>query len=60
MGKKSGRDSVSYKARQLGLALLPELIDKILGQVKSEAEKQKRALTDDEFIEIVSNVKNKT
>jgi isopropylmalate/homocitrate/citramalate synthase len=53
MGKKSGRDSVLYKAKKLGMSLTEERVTKILERVKSEAVLRKRSLSDREFEEIL-------
>lgn len=53
MGKKSGRDSVLYKAKKLGMSLTEERVTKILDRVKSEAVLRKRSLSDREFEEIL-------
>ncbi len=59
LGKKSGRDSIIYKAKKLNLDIKEEEIDAILGQVKEEAILKKRPLTDREFLEIVERVRGK-
>jgi isopropylmalate/homocitrate/citramalate synthase len=57
IGKKSGRDSVTFKAKELGLAIPDELVDKILQEIKTLAIAKKAPLTDEEFITIVNRVK---
>ena len=52
LGKKSGRDSIVYKAKKLNLKVDERQIDTILMNVKEEAMAKKRALTDEEFIAI--------
>lgn len=56
LGKKSGRDSITYKVNKLNLTLSEDKIDKVLTQVKEKSEDLKRILTDQEFIEIVKSV----
>jgi isopropylmalate/homocitrate/citramalate synthase len=53
LGKKSGRPSIEYKAKELNLQIPPEKIDEILVDVKESSIRLKRLLTDDEFKEIV-------
>jgi isopropylmalate/homocitrate/citramalate synthase len=56
IGKKSGRHSIIYKMRELGIddsKFDETIIKKILEEVKQKSETLKRALTDNEFIEIV-------
>lgn len=55
VGKKSGKDTVIYKARMLGLQLPESRIDQVLERVKEKATLHKRALLDSEFIEIVES-----
>lgn len=57
VGKKSGRDSITYKLRELGLDATEEKIDEILMRVKKTGIELKRALTDEEFISIVEEFK---
>ncbi len=52
MGKKSGRDSVVYKAEKLGLKLSESDVDLLLAEVKELAVKNKRPLTDEEFLQL--------
>jgi len=49
LGKKSGKDSVICKARQLGLKIPNDKLDDVLAKVKETAEEKKRILTDEEF-----------
>ena len=53
LGKKSGRDSIFYVARKLGLTIPEGSVDAILERVKTTAEAKKRTITQDEFLEIV-------
>lgn len=56
LGKKSGRDSITYKVKKLGLELSETNVEKVLSRVKEESEDKKRILTDQEFIQIVKHV----
>jgi isopropylmalate/homocitrate/citramalate synthase len=53
LGKKSGRDSIYYIAKQLGLTIPESAIDGILEKVKVTAENNKRVLTRDEFLQLI-------
>jgi len=57
LGKKSGRDSIYYKLKKLGLTADEKNIDAILMRVKTLAEDKKRVLTDEEFKSIVKEFK---
>ncbi|MGA2239887.1 MAG: pyruvate carboxyltransferase [Candidatus Bathyarchaeia archaeon] len=57
LGKKSGRDSVFYVGGKLGLSIPETAVDKILENIKTTAEANKRALTEEEFVQIVEDVK---
>lgn len=59
LGKKSGRDSVFYVGRKLGLAIPETAADEILEKVKTTAEAHKRALTQEEFVRIVQDAKSR-
>ena len=56
LGKKSGRDSITYKVKKLNIELSEDKIDKVLTIVKETSEDKKRILTDQEFIKIVKDV----
>ncbi len=56
LGKKSGRDSIVFKARQLGLKISDDKIDALLTKIKESAEEKKRILTDEEFKQLVNNL----
>jgi isopropylmalate/homocitrate/citramalate synthase len=56
LGKKSGRDSILYKAKKLKLDIDSSKIDSVLMQVKKEAIEKKRALKDEEFLEIIKRL----
>jgi isopropylmalate/homocitrate/citramalate synthase len=53
MGKKSGKDNVADKLEQLGLKADGEQLAQILNRVKDMAYEVNRALTDEEFRQIV-------
>ena len=53
LGKKSGRDSIFYAAKKLGLTVPETAVDAILEKVKTTAEANKRTLTEEEFLQIV-------
>lgn len=56
VGKKSGRDSITYKLKELGLTAPEGKIDEILMRVKKTGIELKRTLTDEEFKQIVDEV----
>jgi isopropylmalate/homocitrate/citramalate synthase len=58
LGKKSGRDSIFYVGEKFGLAIPENAVDSILEKVKTTAEANKRALTKEEFIQIVRDAKS--
>ena len=53
LGKKSGKDSIVYKAHELGLAVDEKNIDGILTAIKEESIQRKRALNDQEFSSVL-------
>ena len=55
LGKKSGRDSIYYMAKKLGLTIPEAAVDEVLQKVKTVAEANKRVLTQDEFLQIVQS-----
>jgi 2-isopropylmalate synthase len=55
LGKKSGRDSILYAAKKLGLTVPETAVDAILEKVKTTAEANKRTLTEEEFLQIARN-----
>jgi isopropylmalate/homocitrate/citramalate synthase len=57
MGKKSGLDSISVWSQKLGIELTEEEALAVLTKVKLKSHDLKRVLTEDEFKEIVKNVK---
>jgi isopropylmalate/homocitrate/citramalate synthase len=54
LGKKSGRDSVIYKLKQLSLEPPEDDIDKLLMQVKEESIKRKSPISDEDLKAIFS------
>ena len=56
LGKKSGRDSITYKGRKMGVNIPEDKIDSILLRVKDTSEEKKRILTDEEFLKIVKEI----
>ncbi len=56
LGKKSGRDSITFKAKKLNISVPDDKIDKVLERVKATSEEKKRILTDQEFISILKEV----
>ncbi len=58
LGKGSGRASIIYWLKEIGLKMPPEeKIDQILEKVKVLSEEKKRVLTDEEFKSIVKELK---
>lgn len=53
LGKKSGRDSITMKLKELDLDFPADKVDKILEQVKEESIKRKSPITDEIFKEIL-------
>jgi isopropylmalate/homocitrate/citramalate synthase len=53
LGKKSGLDSIDWKARELGIAFSPEQRASILAAVKKQAIAKRGLLSDQEFRKIV-------
>lgn len=53
VGKKSGRDSVRYKLKEMDLVASDAQKAKILGEVKKKSVRKKGPLSDDEFKQIV-------
>lgn len=56
LGKKSGKASIEYFLEKLDLHADSEQIAQILTQVKELGQKEKRLLTDEEFLNIYHNV----
>lgn len=53
LGKKSGRHSIKWKLKDLGITVPENQIEPILGKVKSLAESKKGLVSDEEFKSIV-------
>jgi isopropylmalate/homocitrate/citramalate synthase len=58
LGKKSGKDSITYKVKKLNLELSEDKLEKVLMYTKQASEELKRILTDQEFADIVKSVSN--
>jgi isopropylmalate/homocitrate/citramalate synthase len=56
LGKKSGKASIEFKLKELGINVSEEQIDEILEEVKNKAVEKKAAITDEEFRQIVERV----
>lgn len=56
LGKKSGLDSITLKAEELGLSIAPEQRGPILAEVKKRAIARRGLISDDEFRGIVAQV----
>ena len=56
LGKKSGRDSIYYVAKKLGLTIPESAVEEILQKVKTTSEANKRELAQEEFLQIVRSV----
>ena len=53
LGKKSGKDSIKVKLKDMNIQLTDEKIHDLLDQVKTMSAQMRRYLTDDEFKEMV-------
>ena len=58
LGKKSGKDSVKIKLKELDLSIDEEHISKLLEEVKTFSVEKGSYLTNDEFISIFNRIKN--
>jgi isopropylmalate/homocitrate/citramalate synthase len=56
LGKKSGRDSILYMGKKLGLRIPEVTVDVVLEKVKTTSEERRRVLTEEEFLQIVESV----
>lgn len=54
LGKKSGKDSITVKAGELGISVPEERVEELLQRVKALSIKERRFLTDEEFRAIVN------
>ncbi len=59
IGKKSGKDSIEIKLKELNVEAKAEQVEKILLEVKLQAEKTKRPIPEDEFKKIAYRVLGK-
>lgn len=59
LGKKSGKDSIGIKLKEMGLSASGEKISEILKEVKQRAQKTKGPIDDKEFGIIVRNITQK-
>ena len=59
MSKKSGVTNVRIWAKKLNMELTDEEVEEVLQEVKSQSHDKKKALSEDEFREIVQNIKAK-
>lgn len=53
IGKKSGKASIEYKLKELGLKLPDEAVERVLNRVKEYSVEHKRSVSDNELIEMV-------
>lgn len=56
LGKKSGRHSIEWKLKTLGITVTEDRIEPILSKVKALSENKKALVSDEEFISIVNEV----
>ncbi len=56
LGKKSGRDSIYYVAKKLGLTVPESAVEEIPQKVKTTSEANKRELAQGEFLQLVQSV----
>ncbi len=59
LGKKSGKDSIYYMLEKKGMEMDEKEAEKVLTEVKELSIKNKRYVTNDEFMAIVKKHKNK-
>lgn len=57
LGKKSGKDTVKIKLKELGLSIDEKNISKLLEEVKTFSVEKRSYLTNDEFISIFNRIK---
>lgn len=57
IGKKSGKASIEYKLKERGLVLSDTDIELMVQKVKECAIKLKRAISDEEFLELIAELK---
>jgi methanogen homocitrate synthase len=56
LGKKSGKYSIEYKLEEMGMKAAEHEVTRILELVKSESERKKALITDDEFKALASGI----
>lgn len=56
LGKKSGRHSIEWKLKTLGMTVPEDKIETILSKVKTLSESKKALVSDEEFVSIVNEV----
>jgi len=56
LGKKSGKDSIEFKLKSLGMKATEEQVREILEKIKEKSVEKKAAITDEEFREIVKGL----
>jgi isopropylmalate/homocitrate/citramalate synthase len=59
LGKKSGRHSIEWKLKNLGITVPEEQVEPILGKVKALGESKKGLVSDEEFKSIVNEIRGK-
>jgi isopropylmalate/homocitrate/citramalate synthase len=57
IGKKSGKSSIEYKLKGMGVSATPEEVEKILEGVKVFANRKKGLVSQKEFVKIVREIK---
>lgn len=57
IGKKSGKASIEYKLKEMGLVLSDADIELMVQKVKQCAIKQKSAISDEKFLELIAEIK---
>jgi isopropylmalate/homocitrate/citramalate synthase len=57
IGKKSGKSSIEYKLKEMGVSASPEEVEKILEGVKALANQKKGLVSQKELVKIIRNVK---
>lgn len=59
LGKKSGKDSIEVKLKEIGSQASSEQVERLLLRVKTHAEKTKSPVSDEEFKKFVSEILGK-
>lgn len=60
LGKKSGRDSVLLKIKEMGIDLSEAKVDELLAKIKLTALEMKRTVTDEEFLSALKKISSTT